>query len=79
MQRLLNISTHPGEPEMFGNDWRRAERFLQHWEFDGFELYPVGDYPCERIPAQIVTGLHLRFFVILAPIWRGDTRRLLEI
>jgi sugar phosphate isomerase/epimerase len=64
---------------MFGNDWRRAERFLQRWQFDGFELYPVGDYPCERIPAKIVTGLHLRFFVILAPIWRGDTRRLLEI
>jgi sugar phosphate isomerase/epimerase len=79
MQRLLNISTHPGEPEMFNNDWRQAEQFLQQWEFDGFELYPVGDYPCECIPAEIVTGLHLRFFVILAPVWRGDTQRLLDI
>jgi sugar phosphate isomerase/epimerase len=79
VQRLLNISTHPGEPEMFDNDWRRAAIFLEHWEFDGFELYPVGDYPFERIPAEIVTGLHLRFFIILAPIWRGDRRRLLEI
>lgn len=27
----------------------------------------------------VITGLHLRFFVILAPIWRGDSKRLLEI
>jgi hypothetical protein len=32
MQRLLNISTYPGEPEIFRNGWRRAERFLQQWE-----------------------------------------------
>ena len=79
MQRLLNFSTHPGEPEMFNNDWSEAGRFLAHWEFDGFELYPVGDYPCHRIPAHLVPGLHLRFFVILAPIWRQDKKRLLEI
>jgi sugar phosphate isomerase/epimerase len=79
MQRLLNFSTHPGEPEMFDNDWQQAARFLERWEFDGFELYPVGDYPCECIPAELVTGLHLRFFVILAPIWRNDRKRLLQI
>jgi sugar phosphate isomerase/epimerase len=64
---------------LFDNDWRQAEAFLDHWGFDGFELYPVGDYSCERIPARIVTGLHLRFFIILAPLWRNDRRRLLEI
>jgi sugar phosphate isomerase/epimerase len=80
IQRLLNISTHPGEPQrLFDNDWRQAEAFLDRWGFDGFELYPVGDYPCERIPARIVTGLHLRFFIILAPLWRNNLQRLLEI
>lgn len=79
MQRLLNISTHPGEPEMFNDDWRLASDFLNRWAFDGFELYPVGNYPWDRIPASLVPGLHLRFFVILAPIWRQDHRRLLEI
>jgi len=79
MKKLLNISTHPGEPEMFNDDWGQAADFLAHWGFDGFELYPVGDYPCRRIPAAIIGGLHLRFFVILAPIWRDDRRRLLEI
>ena len=79
MKRLLNISTHPGEPEMFNDDRREAGRFLESRQFDGFELYHVGDYPCERIPAELVTGLHMRFFAILAPIWRGDEKRLLEI
>ena len=79
MRRLLNISTHPGDLEIFGNDWSRAEELLERWGFDGFELYPVGDYPFERIPSRLVTGLHLRFFVILEPIWRQNSRRLLEI
>ncbi len=64
MQRLLNT------------DWRRAADFLERWGFDGFERYPVGDYPCEQIPAWLVTGINLRFFVILAPLWRRDHQRL---
>ncbi len=79
MQRLLNISTHPGDPEMFDDDWSKAAAFLDHWGFDGFELYPVGNYPFQRIPPEVIGGVHLRFFVILAPIWRGDHRRLMEI
>ncbi len=78
-QRLLNFSTHAKDLEFFHDDWSRARKFLSQWEFDGFELYPVGDYPFERIPPDIITGIHLRFFVILAPIWRQDTRRLLSI
>ncbi len=79
MQRLLNFSTHPGEPELFGDDWGRAEAFLKRWGFDGFELYPVGNYPFNRIPDSLVTGIHLRFFVILAPVWRGEHARLMDI
>jgi sugar phosphate isomerase/epimerase len=79
LKRLLNFSTHPGEPELFNDDWGQAEAFLDRWGFDGFELYPVGDYPCEEIPSHLVTGVHLRFFAILAPIWREDERRLMEI
>ncbi len=79
MQRLLNISTHPGDLDIIGNDWSEAARLLERWDFDGFELYPVGDYPFEKIPARLVTGLHLRFFVILEPVWRRDEARLMEI
>lgn len=79
MQRLLNFSTHPGDPELFGDDWNRAAKFLELWEFDGFELYPVGKYPFEKIPPSLVNGLHLRFFVFLQQIWRGDTGALLDL
>lgn len=79
VRRLLNFSTHPGEPEMFHDDWNEAAQFLDRWEFDGFEIYPVGDYPCAAIRPDIVAAIHLRFFVILAPIWREDRKRLLEI
>lgn len=78
-QRLLNFSTHARDLEFFQDDWSKVRDFLQQWEFDGFELYPVGDYPFERIPPDLIRGIHLRFLVILAPIWREDKDRLLSI
>ena len=79
MERLLNISTHSGELKMFADSWEQAGKFLEHWDFDGFELYPVSKYPFYCIPQQLISGIHLRFFIILAPIWRGDKQRLLKI
>ncbi|MGD9210349.1 MAG: TIM barrel protein [Desulfobacteraceae bacterium] len=79
IQRLLNFSTHAGDLDLIENDWTIGRKILENWEFDGFEIYPVGNYPYKQIPAEIVGGLHLRFFVILAPIWREDNKRLLEI
>lgn len=79
VRRLLNFSTHPGEPELFDDDWGRVGAFLKRWDFDGFELYPVGNYPFQRIPAALITGLHLRFFVILTPVWRKAHTRLMDI
>ena len=78
IRRLLNFSTHPGEPELFDDDWDRIGVFLGHWGFDGFELYPVGDYPFKRIPSALMGGLHMRFFVILAPVWRKEESRLID-
>ncbi|NOY13812.1 MAG: sugar phosphate isomerase/epimerase [Deltaproteobacteria bacterium] len=79
MRRLLNFSTHSGELALFNDDWTRAADFLREWEFDGFELYPVGDYAFTRIPSEMIHGLHLRFFVILRQLWQGKTGQLLEI
>lgn len=41
MKRLLDIRPPPGKPEIFTNDWRKAEHFFERWEFNGFEMYPV--------------------------------------
>jgi len=79
VQRLLNFSTHPGEPEMFNDDWNRISDFLHDRRFDGLELYPVGSYPFERIPPDLICGLHLRFFVLLRQIWQENREELLRI
>jgi sugar phosphate isomerase/epimerase len=79
MKTLLNISTHGNDLETIGHDWQNARDFCRRNGFDGYELYPVSGYDCKAIPAEIVIGLHLRFFVILEPIWRGDRDRLIEI
>lgn len=75
----LNFSTHPGDLELIGNDWQEAAKILRDEGFDGFELYPVGDYNWSQIPREMVNGLHLRFYPILLPFWRNDRARLQEI
>ncbi len=79
MKKLLNFSTHPGDPEMFGNDWTEAAAFLNQYRFDGFELYPVGNYPFQTIPPCLVRGIHLRFFIFLREIWENNGDELLKI
>lgn len=80
MNILLNISTHHADLEIINQNWDTAQDLLSNFEFDGFELYPVGmDYPYKSIPTDLVKGLHLRFFIILDPIWRNDKVKLNSI
>jgi len=79
MRFLLNISTHPSDVELAGPDWQQAAALLDETGFDGFELYPVGGYEFSRIPAGLIGGVHLRFFVMLRQIWRNDIQGLLEL
>lgn len=78
-RKLLNFSTHPGDPGLFGDDWTSVEAFLHQWQFDGFELLPVGNYDFEKIPPRLIQGLHLRFFIFLREIWEGRSKALLDI
>ncbi len=79
MRFLLNISTHAQDLSLAGKDWRDASSLLQETGFDGFELYPVGDYDFDAIPKELIGGIHLRFFVMLKQIWHNDTNGLLDI
>ena len=79
MKFLLNISTHGSDRELIGDDWSVVQTFLRDEGFDGFELYPVQGYPFEKIPSGIIHGIHLRFFIIIEPIWNGNRARLLDI
>jgi hypothetical protein len=79
MKQLLNISTHDNDLETIDHDWDKARDFCLRNGFDGYELYPVGDYDWGKIPSEIVVGLHLRFYAILEPMWQGNHERLMEI
>ena len=57
----------------------RQQSFLKKGRFDGFELYPVGDYPFHTIPAHLIEGIHLRFFVFIREMWRQDEKGLLQL
>ena len=79
MKFTLNFSTHPGDLAIIEHDWNNARKILETEGFDGYELYPVGDYDWNTIPAGLILGVHLRFYPILRPFWFRDNRRLLEI
>lgn len=79
MNRLLNISTRRKDLDIAGEDWSAVSELLSVEAFDGVELYPVQGYDFAKIPVSIVTGIHLRFFVIVEPIWKGDREKLLDI
>lgn len=79
MEFTLNFSTHPGDLAIPGDDWNRAASLLAVEGFDGFELYPVGQYPWDEIPRGLALGLHLRYHPILEPIMRNDRAALMGI
>ncbi|RNA64842.1 sugar phosphate isomerase/epimerase [Prosthecochloris sp. ZM_2] len=79
MRFLLNISTHANDVELAGPGWEHAAALLRETGFEGFELYPVGGYEFSRIPASLVGGVHLRFFVMLRQIWQNDYQGLLRL
>lgn len=76
MKRLLNISTHGSDLDAIEDDWHVARQFVSRFGFDGFEVYPVDGYPLERVPSDLVVGVHLRFFVFLDALWHGKTEEL---
>ena len=79
MKFTLNISTHPGDLSILGNNWDNAREILKTEGFDGYELYPVGTHDWASVPKDLMTGLHMRFYPILRPFWMRDDKRLLEI
>ena len=79
VKQLINISTHGRDLDIAGPDWEGARSAVGEAKVQGLELYPVGSRHPAKVPADLVSGIHLSFFVIIAQIWESDRKRLLEI
>ncbi len=79
IKKLLNFSTHAGDPQLFNDDWQKVSAFVHNQGFDGLELLPVGNYSFEKIPKELIQGLHLRFLVFLEHIWKENRKGLLKM
>lgn len=61
MKRLFHLSTTPRQLDMFEEDWEEIQRFVEKQQMDGIELGLTMTYPIEKIPKEIVKGVHLTF------------------
>ena len=53
---------------MLEHDWNNARNILETEGFDGYELYPVGEYDWNSIPAGLISGIHSAFLSRLTPL-----------
>lgn len=76
MIKLFHLSTTHKQLGLFDEDWEEIQRFAQKQHMDGIELGLTMDYDLERIPKQIVKGVHLSFYPMWLDFWRGNEEKL---
>lgn len=78
-KRLLNLITFVSDLEKIDYEWSKANRLLNEFNLNGFEIYPVTGYDLSLIPKSLFKGLHLQFFVLLQAMWKGSPSDLLSV
>ena len=76
MIKLFHLSTTDKQLRLFDEDWKEIQRFVQKQQMDGIELGLTRDYDLERIPKEIVKGVHLSFYPMWLDFWRGNEEKL---
>lgn len=76
MIKLFHLSTTDKQLRLFDEDWKEIQRFAQKQQMDGIELGLTMDYDLERIPKEIVKGVHLSFYPMWLDFWRGNEEKL---
>ena len=79
MKRLFHLSTTRKQLGLFDEDWQEIEAFVQKQNIDGIELGLTLDYEIERVPKQLITGVHLTFYPMWLDFWYGKKERLNEL
>jgi hypothetical protein len=73
MKELMNLSTYKVEMDMFDSDWGKVENFLASHHLDGIELYVDQSPLPEDIPARLIQGVHLPYWMGRHRAWQDDT------
>ncbi|NKQ38203.1 MAG: TIM barrel protein [Methanosarcinales archaeon] len=71
---LTNISTPSLKAEFINEDWNRLIDFLKRHKLDGIELFFQNGLDIEKIPKNIIHGLHLKFWPIWLDFWKEDEK-----
>lgn len=70
MKQLMNFSVYSSDTERFGHNWQAVAAYARQYKLDGLELLTGFDPPPE-LPAGLVQGVHLPFWVTWLDVWRG--------
>lgn len=79
MEKLFHLSTTPKQLRMFDEDWEAISNFVSKNEMDGIELGLTIDYELDKIPKDIVRGVHLSFYPMWLDFWKGDEEALNQL
>ncbi|OOB80486.1 MAG: xylose isomerase [Epulopiscium sp. Nuni2H_MBin003] len=79
MKKLCHISTTNKFMNWFKNDWDLVREFLYKNELDAIELGLTMDYPIEKIPKDLVHGVHLSFYPMWIDYYKGDYKKVAEL
>ena len=76
MIKLFHLSTTDKQLRLFDEDWEEIQKFTEKQQMDGIELGLTMEYDLERIPKEIVKGVHLSFYPMWLDFWRGNEEKL---
>ena len=76
MKKLFHLSTTPKQLSMFEENWEDIKEFVSKNYMDGIELGLTIDYNLEKIPKEIIVGVHLSFYPMWLDFWRGNKEQL---
>lgn len=76
MKRLFHLSTTPRQLSWFEEDWDQIKAFVEKNDIQGIELGLTIDYDINKIPKEIIEGVHLSFYPLWLDFWRQDFERL---
>lgn len=76
MKRLFHLSTTPRQLGLFHEDWQEIKEFVDKQDIDGIELGLTMDYDLNKVPQEIIHGVHLTFYPMWVDFWREDEEKL---